>query len=58
MIKKFNEEYDTIAQQIIRQVELHLRDNKERFMKEIKDRRASELAEAKPIRRNIEKLRE
>ena len=57
MLKKFNEDYDTIAQQIIRQVELHLRDSKERYLKEIKDRRAVELVECKPIRRNIEKLR-
>lgn len=51
--KKFNEEYDVLAQQILRQVELHLRDNKERILREVKERRSIEMAECKPVRRNI-----
>lgn len=57
-IEKFNEDYDTLSQQIIKQVELHLRDRKEQYLSEIKHKRSEETDEAKSIRRNINKVRD
>lgn len=57
VLKKFNDDYDNLAQQIIRTVETHLRENKERLLNEIRERRNMDLAECKPIRRNMDKLR-
>lgn len=36
VLKKFNDDYDSLAQQIIRNVEIQLRDNKERLLNEIR----------------------
>lgn len=36
VLKKFNDDYDNLAQQIIRTVETQLRDNKERLLNEIR----------------------
>lgn len=57
-IQKFNEDYDTISQQIVRQVELHLREQKERYLREIKNKRGEETHEVKMARRNIDKIRD
>jgi hypothetical protein len=57
-IQKFNEDYDTISQQIVRQVELHLREQKERYLREIKNKRGEETQEVKLARRNIDKIRD
>lgn len=56
-LRKFNQDYDNLAQQIIRYVEVRLRENKERILKEMKERRTVDMAETKPISRNINQLR-
>lgn len=35
-LRKFNEDYDNLAQQILRYVELRLKENKEKVIREIK----------------------
>ena len=56
-LRKFGEDYDNLAQQIIRYVEVRLRENKERIMREMKERRTVDMAESKPITRNINQIR-
>lgn len=36
ILKKFNDDYDNLAQQIIRNVENQLKENKERMLREIR----------------------
>lgn len=57
VLKKFSDDYDNLSQQILRQVETQLRENKERLLSEIRERRNMDLAECRPIRRNMDKLK-